>query len=156
MKILVFSDSHGDTSAMERMTELERPAQVLFLGDGLSDARALAQTFPQVPVCCVAGNCDPGGSGVPTERTVILGGHTLFMTHGHRYQVKRDILAATYAAREAGAEVLLYGHTHEAFCRRENGLWILNPGSVRELFHPSYGVILIGENGLECAVSPVS
>ena len=142
---------------MERMTELERPAQILFLGDGLSDAQALARRFPQIPVCCVAGNCDPYGCEVPTERTITLGGHVLFMTHGHRYQVKRDILTATYAAREAGAEVLLYGHTHEAYCRREQGLWIVNPGSVRDLFRPSYGVILIGEDGgLECAVSLVS
>ena len=33
-------------------------------------------------------------------------------------------------ARNAGAQAVLYGHTHEAVCNLEDdGLWVLNPGA---------------------------
>ncbi len=156
MKVLVFSDSHGNTANMEKMIGLERPDQVLHLGDGYRDAQEIAARFPQLPVACVAGNCDSWGCGAPEERRLTLGGRTIFMVHGHRYQVKRGLLAAALAAREAQADILLFGHTHEALCQRDGALWILNPGSVRDPFRPSYGVILLDGDRTECALSPVS
>ena len=56
MKVLVFSDSHGNTANMEKMIGLERPDQVLHLGDGYRDAQEIAARFPQLPVACVPGD----------------------------------------------------------------------------------------------------
>ena len=57
-------------------------------------------------------------------------GVELFMTHGHRHNVKMGLGALLKDARASRGDAVLYGHTHQADCRREpDGLWILNPGS---------------------------
>ena len=59
-----------------------------------------------------------------------VGGVRLFMTHGHRHNVKFDTAWLLADARSKQAAAVLYGHTHVADCRRESdGLWVLNPGS---------------------------
>ena len=35
------------------------------------------------------------------------------MMHGHTRRVKSGPMAAIYAARECGADILLFGHTHQ-------------------------------------------
>ena len=48
-------------------------------------------------------------------------------------------------ARKAQADILLFGHTHRAYCQQEeDGLWVLNPGSSRK----SYGTIQL--EGSQC------
>ena len=52
------------------------------------------------------------------------------MTHGHKHNVKMGLGALLKDARASRVDAVLYGHTHQADCRREpDGLWILNPGS---------------------------
>ena len=58
MKLLILSDSHGDSTGMCRAVERERPDYVIHLGDHSSDARDLSRMFPMVPVAYVRGNCD--------------------------------------------------------------------------------------------------
>jgi predicted phosphodiesterase len=59
-----------------------------------------------------------------------IGGVMMYLCHGHREDVKRqgtDVLALR--ARQNGAQMALYGHTHRIDCRQEeDGLWVLNPG----------------------------
>lgn len=155
MKILVFSDSHGNTAHMERTVALMRPDQVLHLGDVARDAWALARRFPQLPVTWVAGNCDGPGTGDPEQQLLTLEGRRILMTHGHRYQVKLSPYRAILAAREAGARILLFGHTHNPVCFQEGGLWVMNPGSVLGSVSPTCGVILLEGDRTECALVPV-
>ena len=156
MKLLVFSDSHGNTALMERETALQRPDMVLHLGDVVRDARTLARRFPDVPMACVPGNCDAYVPDLPEKRLLEVEGKKLLMTHGHIYHVKSDIGTAVYAAQEARADVLLFGHTHQALCDRQGPLWILNPGSIRGNFHPTYGVITLENGVITCYTVAVS
>lgn len=61
MKILVFSDSHGNEDNMIRAVERERPFTldaIVHLGDGWRDAEALHRLYPRIPLEQVPGNCD--------------------------------------------------------------------------------------------------
>lgn len=145
MKILVFSDSHGNTGHMAAVIRREAPDRVFHLGDCVRDAEDLQCQFPGLTVNYVRGNCD-GPAPVPDMLEPILEGKRIFMTHGHLYRVKSDYAVATWAAREAGADFLLFGHTHEAYCERVDGLWIMNPGTCRGWGPSTYGTILL-ENG---------
>ena len=153
VELLVLSDSHGRAANILRAVEQInfRPAAILFLGDGLRDLRVLEEheAYRDIPVHAVAGNCDSFFSftgGEPTCRLVPMRGHRIFMTHGHLYGVRGGIGAAAANAREQGADILLYGHTHVADeqwrtyesaketdaaqgCER---LLIANPGSIGE------------------------
>ncbi len=145
MKLLVFSDSHGELSHMCEVIERERPDYVFHLGDYDSDAEELLRRYPMLPLVYVRGNCDYS-SGTPLQRVVPLDGHRFFLCHGHRYGVKSGILRAVYAAREQNADVLLFGHTHEAYLEEAEDLLLMNPGSCGFGYLPSYGRILL-ENG---------
>ena len=67
------------------------------------------------------------------------------MTHGHRHAVKSGTQRLLKDACSSGAQIVLYGHTHEAQCyKTDSGMWVLNPGSCRTS-EGSVGVIEIEE-----------
>ena len=132
MKILVLSDSHSAMSFMRRCVEAVKPDALIHLGDFLDDGAALAEEFPGIPFYQVPGNCDryrcaPGQPEILVERVL---GVDLYLTHGHRHNVKLYLGALLRDARDCHVAAALYGHTHIADCHREeDGLWVLNPGS---------------------------
>lgn len=57
--------------------------------------------------------------------------HRILMTHGHRYHAPR-LLALRARALEAGADIVVYGHTHryQEDAGRPGDALILNPGTL--------------------------
>ena len=132
MKILVLSDSHSALRFMRSCVEAIKPDAIIHLGDHYDDAQALAEEYPHIPRHAVPGNCDRFRCPSGTHEVLCydVGGVRLFMTHGHRHNVKFDTAWLLADARSKQAAAVLYGHTHVADCRRESdGLWVLNPGS---------------------------
>lgn len=145
LKILVFSDSHRSQSGMVQAIDEQQPDQVIHLGDLISDAEELSYFYPKLPIYMVPGNCD-GWTTVPSVKQITLQGRSILLSHGHLWGVKSGYEAAIAQARSAGADILLFGHTHQPLCQQlEDGLWVLNPGPSRS----SYGTILL-EEGLTC------
>ncbi len=156
MKILIMSDTHGRYDLMRRAMEMHRDADtVIFLGDGLSDARACERLFDR-PIWQVAGDCDSLAAlwaGTPTEQGLILGGKRLLLTHGHRHGVKAGLDTLASYAVDNGYDIVLFGHTHE---RTETYIsclarpvYLFNPGSLGSprRGEPSYGLLQIeGDN----------
>ena len=139
MKLLILSDSHKKMDYMIRAVEWEQPDHIIHLGDHDRDAMRLAERYPEIPLWSVCGNCDYGAG--PEKIVDTLGGVRFYITHGHTLRVKYGLLRADLAAREAEANVLLFGHTHRALCDWHNGLWLLNPGSCSGMGPVTYGVI---------------
>ena len=155
MKLLIFSDSHGNVANMEDAVRLEHPDRVLHLGDLARDAEALQEKFPDIPITYVPGNCAGRRPDLPEERVFSLEGVRIFMTHGHNYHVKLGFWAVERAAREAGANLLCFGHTHEDLCQFRSGLWLVNPGAAGALSRPTYAVAVLEEGGAVCYISPI-
>lgn len=149
MKILVFSDSHHFLSGMVQAIEEEKPDQVIHLGDLMSDAEELAWRFRKLPICMVPGNCDGWSTTLPIKR-ITLQGRTFLLSHGHLWKVKSGYDVAIAEGRKAGADVLLFGHTHKAYCQQlEDGLWVMNPGASRT----SYGSIVLEGDQISCSLT---
>ena len=148
MKILVVSDSHSALSFMRRCAEMLKPDALIHLGDYWDDGQAISELFPEIPMVQVPGNCDryrcePEEPEIKLER---MFGADLYLTHGHRHNVKRHLTELLRDARKCRAAAALYGHTHTADCHRErDGLWVLNPGSCG-YFGGSVGLMEV-ENG---------
>ena len=142
MTVLVLSDSHGNVGNMIRAVEQVQPDRVLHLGDCQRDLTALEREFPALPMEGVPGNCDWGSCDQP-ERLLELGGVRIFMLHGHTRNVKSSPMAALYAAKEYGAQVLLFGHTHVPLVDNDGSLLTLNPGAVGDRLHPTCGILTI-------------
>ncbi len=149
MRIGVLSDSHGNLALVKRVVAEMGPVDLLLhAGDYYEDSSRLAQDG--VRVIGVLGNCDYRVDG-PPERLIQVGGKRLLLTHGHRYRVKQDFRALLARARELGANVVVFGHTHRAEAFWLGETLFFNPGS---LFAPngdgpSYGLLVIGEEGIK-------
>ena len=151
IRILVFSDSHGELGRMEQIVMEEWPDAIFHLGDYRRDSDELSYVS-EIPVFGVTGNCDGGLSGAMPERKISLGGVTFLLCHGHTYGVKSGYSAAVSHAKEEQVDVLLCGHTHIPLYDQYGSLQLLNPGSIR--YSKTYGLITIDCSG-ETAVCAI-
>lgn len=132
MKILVLSDSHSGLSFMRRCIEAVKPNAVIHLGDYYDDGTAMAEEYAGIPFYQVAGNCDRSRNifSAAETRCEKVCGVRLYMTHGHLQKVKLGLWSLIRDAKAAGVQAVLFGHTHQPHCsREEDGLWVINPGS---------------------------
>lgn len=130
-RILVFSDTHGSiTAARSILAESRNIECILHLGDHARDAAEL-QAATNLRVIGVRGNCDYDSS-VPEKQLVTIDGVRILLVHGHRQHAGSSLLHLSLAAQEAEASVVCFGHTHKSLCLYENGLLLLNPGSISQ------------------------
>ena len=167
MTVPIISDSHGRSRRLSDILNKlavigESPRELVFLGDG---AQEIIRNLPDgIRLYAVCGNCDNysgalsldiidgEGNAVPVERIEDIGGKRVFMTHGHKYGVKSGLSSAISRAVLLGADVLLYGHTHEPHLQRipagsvfgdvtlSKDLHVFNPGALEK---GSFGVLTV-------------
>ena len=136
-KFLVISDTHRNTMRARRLIEHYQCEinGVWHLGDLSSDMASLSAAYypryPHLAFAGINGNCDYDPT-VPEERLFRIEDCKVFMTHGHRYMIRYSTDFLAEAAREKGANIVLYGHSHIPLLKEEGGLMILNPGSLSE------------------------
>lgn len=157
MRILVISDSHRKTLALDRILSAQPLAHhVFFLGDNADDLDDFYFLYPDRQFYRVSGNCD-FGSVIPSTGTEELAGHRILYTHGHRYGVKSTHGHLLQAAAEKNCDIVLFGHTHVPETVYENGVYLVNPGSCscpREGV-PTYAVIDLTDSGVLPAILKV-
>lgn len=152
MKILVMSDSHGRSDLVRKCIEQHPDVQAVFhLGDLAPDIRKMEQLFPDKQFYSVRGNCDFSETDVPVERLVTLEGTGILLTHGHAHYVNYSLGTLLRCAKDKGAQIALYGHTHVPYNMYHDGIYVMNPGSLtypRNGSRPSYGLIEITSKGI--------
>jgi len=153
MKILVIGDTHGKLHRVrdiwQKLTDVDL---ILHTGDHYSDAKALEKELP-VPVTAVRGNCD-GGSRQDFEVIETEYGNVL-LTHGHCQSVDTSLDRLGYFAMEKGCCAAVYGHTHRASVIEDNGIYLINPGSLtlpRDNSGGSYAIIRTREDDFAASV----
>ena len=151
MKLAVFSDAHHNIKPMESALEkLEDIDYVIYAGDGLD--KVLASEIPEkFDLLAVQGNCDHIAD-YPRERIIDIGDIKIFLAHGKKYRIKWGIDNLYYKAQEAGADVVIFGHTHCRYAEHQNGILFFNPGSVsrpRDNKEPSYGLLEIDGSNVD-------
>ena len=147
MRILVVSDTHGSDSNLRRAILAQPKAElVIHLGDGEEEFLRAKRSFPEKMFLGVRGNCD-WGSDLPATGEYAVDGVKIFFTHGHLYGVKSGLYTAVCAARERGAQVLLFGHTHQPYTDYDQGLYLMNPGSLSG-WGAGYGTLDITPQGI--------
>ncbi len=128
MKILIMSDSHGLTSEIIEIKNRHQDEVQLMLHCGDSELPANSKELNGFKG--VKGNCD-SGSALPNEIIEDLSGITLYMTHGHLFNVKMSLMSLKYRANETNAKIACYGHSHIANAELIDGVLLINPGSIR-------------------------
>ncbi len=164
MKWMIASDIHGSAFYCEQMLSAflrEGADRILLLGDllyhgprndlpqGYAPKEVIAQLSQlKERVFCVRGNCEAEVDQMVLPFPVMAdyclleqGGHVIFATHGHHYNLDNPPLL------KAG-DVLLHGHTHVPAKDSSLGFWYLNPGSVAIPKEGSVHSYMTLENGV--------
>lgn len=131
--VLVLSDTHRNFSALEKLlpTMLEND-YVFHLGDHQADIMQYRELGDKV--YSVLGNCDGGGDDLVLEIEKVK----ILLTHGDRYGVKSSLYKLLLKAKEVGANVVFYGHTHVANVEKIEGITFINPGCMNGYIDKSY------------------
>lgn len=147
MRILVVSDTHGDLHSFIKAVDSQRSADVIIhCGDSKDELNEIKLRYKDKAVYAVRGNCD-FSSTLPNVETITLCGKKLFITHGHLYNAKMTLYNLQCAGRESGADIVLFGHTHRAYCDYSDGMYMLNPGSLHG-YDATYAYIDITDSGI--------
>lgn len=150
-KILVFSDTHGRYDSCIRTIEKNKDADlILHAGDCTGDAEDLSYIFADIPFEFVRGNNDYF-SRERDEKLLHVKNKKIFITHGHTYNVKRDLYALAKKAKDLGADVAVFGHTHVPYTGELLGISLLNPGSSGH--EAMYGEIIIDGDNIKLKLS---
>ena len=151
MKILIFSDSHGDTKRMIKALKTEREVHfIAHLGDYYEDLdNALQSVDLHLPVISVCGNMDHenGFFRRPSfEEHVFCGKKALFL-HGNTFARAGEV-DFEFVKREYGKyDLVLFGHTHTQLLFADRKPVLFNPGTISK---GQYGVVTITENSILC------
>ena len=152
MKILIFSDSHGNMELARKALDnhIQTTDLIIHLGDCIADTALFAKVCPHIANINILGNCDyfSGGYNGRQDSAFYLGqtGLRAFACHGHSYAVDRGTEILYAKARIEKASIAFYGHTHIADISERNGIIIMNPGSIsrpRGTEPASYGIVNI-------------
>jgi putative phosphoesterase len=161
MKILVFSDSHGNTLQMTEAIYRHKNEcdYILHLGDHCTDIRYIDRIAGVTPVLAVVGNNDHymARNEYPEEKIIDIGGKKFYLAHGHKHCVKQGYDVICAVARSKGCEIALFGHTHIPYYSKISGIHLMNPGSVG---YPSskgytYGLINIKNDDISFEIKEV-
>lgn len=146
MKIAVFSDSHGYTQKMLDAIYDCSPDLIIHLGDGSFDIDKIETQFPLIPLKAVRGNCDFSPI-LPETDLFTVSGIKIMITHGHLFGVKSSTASLIDMAKKAGADIVMYGHTHVADYFEIGKLLVINPGSCGYSSLSSFAEVSISDKG---------
>lgn len=146
MRIVVLSDSHRNKRNLFEAIEkhMDSTDLFIFLGDGEDDFDNVLLLYPKLKYERVCGNCD-WGSVHPFYKEIKAGGKGIFFSHGHPFKVKFGYEMIINEARQRECDIVLFGHTHNQYTAYDDGLYIMNPGSIAS---GEYGIIDIIDNGI--------
>ena len=144
MKVLIVSDTHGHDENLERAVMMETPFDMLVHCGDVEGREIFIEALAECPCIIVAGNND-FFTDLSHEEEITLEGHKMLVTHGHYYFVSRNHDRLVEKAREDNCQIAMYGHTHTPVIEEEDGILVINPGSLtyprQRGRRPSYAVM---------------
>lgn len=136
-KILFITDSHGNKNAINSLKEIMSQVDYIFhAGDHYYDIEKYASEYLDKTVS-VLGNCDGGGE----EKVFNIENVKILLVHGDKFHVKFGLLRLKLRALELGANLVCFGHTHNALVEVSDGITYVNAGNLTRFGKKSYAII---------------
>lgn len=135
MKLLITSDIHGHEDRLEEVIK-KHPDINYHLNAG--DMVLNELVYQKHHIVTVKGNCD-FFSNEPLLRVLDLDGLKILLTHGHKEGVKAGLDQLISKAQYHQVNMVIFGHTHQAYLKEDLQITILNPGALGD-YHRSYAI----------------
>ena len=117
-KIAVLSDTHG--LLRPEVKEILTGCEVILHGGDINSQKILDELKEIAPVYVVRGNNDKEwAEKLPIEAEIDLFGLHIYMVHNKKHR-KQNL---------GGVDLFIYGHSHKYEEKKEEGVFLLNPGS---------------------------
>lgn len=148
MKILLLSDSHGNSRGMFSAVEKYgvNADYIVHCGDApRGEAQDLINGYSEKNIVCVRGNCDWNSMLNDVEYLTVCG-KKIMVTHGHIFSVKYGYDMLYQKAKEENCDIVFYGHTHNPADVTIDSVRFINPGSCSR-FEPSCATVEIDDKG---------
>ena len=134
MKIVIVSDSHGDTQILNYIRQKEYDADYfIHCGDFCLPEYMMNEWG------YVLGNCDWG-----TDGNKFLNINTkiglIHVEHGDNFKIMFNLEAYL---KELGCKIFISGHTHIRKFKKYKGIYLINPGSLTRPRDSNFGSFLI-------------
>ena len=154
MKIGVIADTHDRLDYLRRALAVfaaEPVEAVVHAGDLIAPFAAKLLVTCHCPITVVYGNNDGERAGLAKVLPGIADGPVLAEIGGRRISVDHTPPGEPNAPAE-GAEVVVFGHTHEATCEFRDGVLYLNPGECGGWLHGTSSVAILDTDTLTARV----
>lgn len=156
IRVLVMSDTHGNLKNAQKALQMAGDVDlIVHAGDNYADGTQLG-TISGVPVIGVAGNRDYLVNA-PEEEVFKAEDIKVYVTHGHEHAVSSRVTGLERRAKQLGAKVVVYGHTHVPLVQWIDDRLYVNPGSLhlpRSKSGKTFAILEV--NGDTAAASVVS
>lgn len=152
MKILIVSDTHRKDDNLKMVIEKTKPLDMLIhLGDAEGSEAMISSWLNEgCRLEMVLGNND-FFSCLDKEREIWIGKYKVLLTHGHYYNVSLDPELLRKEAVARGFDIAMFGHTHRPYYSEDEGVIVLNPGSLsyprQDGRKPSFMIMEVDERG---------
>lgn len=140
MKLVIFSDAHGNKAVVDRILEWNQDSDYFL---SLGDIELPQDYLMHKDIVMIKGNSrvDPG---FVFERELEVESIKVFMTHGHKYHVHKSLHPLAKLAIRNHYDIVLFGHTHIVEVTKIGQVQFLNPGSCarpRNTLPPTYAIL---------------
>ncbi|OPJ56309.1 metallophosphoesterase family protein [Alkalithermobacter paradoxus] len=128
MKVGILGDTHKNMRYIDEAIQyLKECDLILHTGDNFIDSKYIYK-MTGVQTLGVAGNCD--FEDVEDEILFNIKGYNVYLCHGHKHYVNSGIERIKQKAKDIGANIVVFGHTHEYMNHTEDDILFLNPASI--------------------------
>lgn len=151
-KIIVMSDTHGNTKIIDKILSENQYDYAIHAGDYTCDEKFINSRFDFV----VRGNNDFDNN--KDELFFQISGFNFYLQHGHligsyfqldNYEYMKNVL------KQKNVDILIHGHTHiSKIFEYDQGI-VINPGSTtfpRGGSLKSYAIIIINDSKISCNI----
>lgn len=150
MKIGILSDTHTVKACIDKtIPYLSECDLIIHAGDNFADSKYI-HNMTNIGIMAVKGNCD--FDNVEDELVFDIEDKAILLCHGDKYNVKYGLEDIEYRAKQVGADIVIFGHTHTPLNIEKDNILYLNPGSVsfpRMVNYKSFVIMNIENNNIK-------
>jgi putative phosphoesterase len=149
LTIGVISDTHGKLD--ERIFDLFAGVERIIHAGDIGDEDLIWRLEKVAPVIAVRGNIDADTMCFPNERIAVIEGRTFYVRHQFA-SVEKMNAAQQRIIEQRVIDVIIFGHSHQAYIGNWRGTLIFNPGGAgakRFNLPRSVGLLELHEDRIE-------
>jgi putative phosphoesterase len=156
MIIGILSDTHSLNIPRQVIERFKTVDLIIHAGD-ICDEATLKRLKALAPLRAVQGNLEEGElkKELPLKDIIVCDNFTIGVTHGHMGTNREALKNAMAYFKDDKIDVVIFGHSHQAFKEQIGPVLYFNPGSPNDVTRAdffTYGLITCGHGKIQAEI----